>query len=302
MDAVPSLQNLIINIQPLKSEIADEHNIAVDMLRLDVIHPIVSGNKLFKLTYFLEEAKASLLKQLITFGGAYSNHLAATAFACCNAGLKSIGIVRGEKPEKLSHTLKFCLENKMHLEFISRSEYLLISTNNFTDELTKKFGSHILIPEGGFSKKGANGAALICNYYNLKNYSHVCCAIGTATTFAGLIKGSKKEMVLGFPVLKNLNDVEERLDYLNVLSKKYIIIPDYHFGGYAKRNTQLISFINSFFDKNEIPLDFVYTGKMMFGIYDLIDKNYFPQGSKILCIHTGGLQGNKSLPNRMLNF
>jgi 1-aminocyclopropane-1-carboxylate deaminase len=303
MDALPSLQNLIIDIQPLKSRIADEHNISVDMLRLDAIHPIVSGNKLFKLTYFLEQAKNSTHKQIITFGGAYSNHLAATAFACSNAGLKSVGIVRGEKPEKLSHTLKLCLENKMYLEFISRSEYLHINTNNFTDELIKKFGSHILIPEGGFSKKGANGAALICNHYYLKNYSHVCCAIGTATTFAGLIKGSFREMIIGFSVLKNLLDVEERLRYLNVSSsKKYSIIPDYHFGGYAKKNSELISFMNSFYNNNKIPLDFVYTGKMMFGVHDLIAKNYFPQGSKILCIHTGGLQGNKSLPDIMLNF
>ena len=298
-----SLQNLIADIQPVKRTWPAEYEISVDMLRLDAIHPVMSGNKIFKLIYFLEEAKISSHKQIVTFGGAYSNHLAATAFACNNAELKSIGFVRGERPKKLSHTLKFCQENEMHLEFISRSECKEINTTSFHEKIIKEFGPHVFIPEGGFSEKGADGAALICKYYNLKKYSYVCCAIGTATTFAGLIKGSNKKNIIGFSVLKNLLDVEERLRYLNVpLSKKYTVIPDYHFGGYAKKNTALISFINSFYDENKIPLDFVYTGKMMFGIYDLINKNYFPQGSKILCIHTGGLQGNKSLPNGVLNF
>jgi len=296
-------KNLNADIEPLKRTWPAELDISVDMLRLDAIHPIISGNKIFKLSYFLEEAKNSSRKQIITFGGAYSNHLAATAFACDNAGLKSIGFVRGEMPEKLSHTLKFCKENKMHLEFISRSNYKKINTPDFLDKLIKKFCTFVLIPEGGFSEKGAEGAMQICDHYNFKNYTHVCCAIGTATTFAGLIKASKEETILGFPILKNLDDIEDRLQYLNIpSSKKYITIPDYHFGGYAKKNAQLISFMNLFYDENKIPLDFVYTGKMMFGVNDLIHKNYFPKGSKIICIHTGGLQGNKSLPQGTLNF
>ncbi len=303
MNAVTSLQNLTVNTQPVKSISFAQKGIGVDMLRLDTIHPIVSGNKIFKLHYFLEKAKNSSYKQIITFGGAYSNHLAATSFVCNLAGFKCIGFVRGEKPATLSHTLQFCIENKMQLEFISRSEYKEISSENFSDALFKKFGAHILIPEGGFSEKGAEGARLICDHYNLKSYSHVCCAVGTATTFAGLIKGSNEETILGFSVLKNLDDIEDRLRYLNIpSSKKYVTIPDYHFGGYAKKNGQLISFMNSFYEENKIPLDFVYTAKMMFGVDDLINQNYFPKGSKILCIHTGGLQGNKSLPNGTLNF
>jgi len=295
-------ENIIIN--SLQSELFNESKLSVSMLRLDTIHPIVSGNKIFKLYYFLEEAKNSIHKKIITFGGAYSNHLAATAYACKEVGVKCIGFVRGEKPKELSHTLLFCLQNEMQLEFISRESYKKINKENFLQSLKNIYGDHILIPEGGFSQKGANGAKLICNYFNLKNFSHVCCAIGTATTFAGLINGNNNETeIIGFSVLKNLNDIEERLIFLGVEpSKKYSGIHDYHFGGYAKKNTDLISFINSFYQDNKIPLDFVYTGKMMFGVYDLIEKKYFPEGSNILCIHTGGLQGNNSLPEGVLNF
>jgi 1-aminocyclopropane-1-carboxylate deaminase len=293
-----------IRIDLLQTELLIESNVSVSMLRLDSIDPIISGNKIFKLNYFLEDAKKLNNKLVITFGGAYSNHLAATAYACKEAGLKCIGFVRGEKPKELSHTLQFCIKNEMQLEFISRDLYQKINEEKFLLSLNEKHGDHILIPEGGFSQKGVNGAKLICNYFNLKNFSHVCCAVGTATTFAGLISGSNDETeVIGFSVLKNLNDVEEMLNFLNVKSsKKHSVIHDYHFGGYAKKNSELISFINSFYDNNKIPLDFVYTGKMMFGVYDLITRKYFSCGSNILCIHTGGLQGNKSLPERMLNF
>lgn len=304
MKVLSGLENFIINIEPLNNVLFDKHNISVSMLRLDTIHPVVSGNKIFKLYYFLEEAKKSIHKQIITFGGAYSNHLAATAYACKAAGLKCIGFVRGEKPKNLSHTLQFCLQNGMQLEFISRSSYKKINEEEFLKSLTKKYGNHTLIPEGGFSQKGANGAELICNYFNQKNFSHVCCAVGTATTLAGLITGCKNETeIIGFSVLKNLNDINARLKELKVdAAKKYSFNGDYHFGGYAKKTNELITFINTFYNDNKIPLDFVYTGKMMFGVYDLINKNYFPSGSNILCLHTGGLQGNESLPEGTLNF
>jgi 1-aminocyclopropane-1-carboxylate deaminase len=299
------LSNLpdLISIQPVKSDLFSDHFITMDMLRLDEIHPVVSGNKIFKLHYFLEEAQKSLHKQIITFGGAYSNHLAAAAFACKKMGIKCMGYVRGEKPAMLSHTLQFCLENKMHLEFISRSDYKKINTQEFSEELIKKHGEHVLIPEGGFSKKGAKGATLIYNFFDQKNYTHICCPIGTTTTFAGIISGSNEIKILGFSVLKNLLDINKRIAFFNIPSaKNYAVIEDYHFGGYAKKNNELISFMNSFYDNNKIPLDFVYTGKMMFGVFDLANKNYFAPGSKILCLHTGGLQGNLSLPGTVLNF
>ncbi len=153
-DVLSSLSKLPA-IEPVKNEASISRNIQIEMLRLDTIHPIVSGNKIFKLYYFLEEAKMSGHKQIITFGGAYSNHLAATAFACKESGIKCIGFVRGESAASLSHTLAFCIENKMQIEFLSRSEYKKINEPEFKKDLIKKYGNHTLIPEGGFSKKGA---------------------------------------------------------------------------------------------------------------------------------------------------
>jgi 1-aminocyclopropane-1-carboxylate deaminase/D-cysteine desulfhydrase-like pyridoxal-dependent ACC family enzyme len=291
-------------VTELKSNLYRDKHIHVSMLRLDEIHPIISGNKLFKLYYFLDEASNSSHKKIITFGGAFSNHLAATAFACKEMNLKSMGIVRGEKPVRLSHTMQFCLDHGMELQFVSREDYKRINEKDFLEGLKKQYGECILIPEGGFSIKGKVGASLITETFDNNNYTHVCVAVGTATTFAGIIDGSKTECeVIGFSVLKNMQDIHRRLVTLRVsASEKYSFITDYHFGGYAKKTDELISFMNEFYVENNIPLDFVYTAKMMFGINDLAKKNYFLPGSNILCIHTGGLQGNQSLPGGTLVF
>ncbi len=296
-----------INIHPkitLLSNICDKSKIKLSVLRLDEIHPIISGNKIFKLRYFLEDVKECAHKQIITFGGAYSNHLAATAYACNTGGIRCVGIVRGEEPSVLSSTLLFCRRNKMQLEFISRSAYTEINDAALQNLLREKYGDHILIPEGGFSLRGVKGAEGIMSLFDQKHYSDVCCPIGTATTFAGLVNGADNTTeITGFSVLKNLADIPQRLKKLQVdTSKRYSFTAEYHFGGYAKKTTELIDFLNTFYKDNKIPLDFVYTGKMMFGVYDLIKKNHFPTGSNILCIHTGGLQGNNSLPAGMLYF
>ena len=278
-------------------------NIELSILRLDEVHSEISGNKFYKLIYFLEEAIKSSHKTIITFGGAYSNHLAATAFACKEAGLKCIGIVRGEKPISFSPTLISCINQGMHLKFISRSDYKSIADQTFLTGLKKMYGDHLLIPEGGYSVKGAKGASLITGYLK-ETYSHICLAVGTATTLAGIMNGvGNHSKVLGFDILKNRNDMQERLQFLKANSiTDYEVIHDYHFGGYAKRTNDLLEFMNNFYRKHSIPLDFVYTGKMMFGVYELISNNYFPKGSKILCLHTGGLQGNKSLPINTLIY
>ncbi len=278
--------------------------VTLSILRLDKIHEVVSGNKLFKLHYFLSEAISTGYKMIITVGGAYSNHLAATAYACKGQGLQCIGVVRGEKPVNLSHTLLFCMQHGMQLKFISRSDYKKIASAEFQHTLEEEFGNHIFVPEGGFSPQGVKGAKNITVFFNEENYTHICCAVGTATTVAGLLQGSgKTSEIIGFSVLKNMTDINQRLQQLKVdNAKNFIFNGNYHFGGYAKKTNELIAFMNTFYHDNKIPLDFVYTGKMMFGIYDLIKKDYFSPGSNILCIHTGGLQGNKSLPHGMLNF
>ena len=290
-------------ILQLRDDLFEKKDLEISMLRLDEIHPIVSGNKLFKLIYFLKEARESVHKTIITFGGAFSNHLAATAFACGKLNLNCVGIVRGERPKTLSHTLMFCMQHGMQLEFISRSSYRQID-KDFLNELNNKYGKHVLIPEGGFSIKGKEGASLINNYMRNKNFSHVSLPVGTATTFAGIVDSNESgSEIIGFGVLKNFHDLEERFANLKVdSSKKYSFIGDYSFGGYAKKTPELISFMNWFYTKHKAPLDFVYTAKMMFGIYDLSAKNYFIPGSKILCIHTGVLQGNDSLPKGSMLF
>ncbi len=304
MSSLYALKNIQPNINKLEDDRFNRAEISLSMLRLDEIHPIVSGNKIFKLYYFLNEAASSAHKTIVTFGGAYSNHLAAAAFACKKEGIRCIGIVRGEKPNSLSHTLLFCLQNGMQLEFISRAEYDKIDSEEFCNGLTEKYGDHTMIPEGGFSLKGVKGAGEITHLFAGQNYSHICCPAGTATTFAGLINGAGANCeVIGFSALRNMKDIGQRLKKLKVAAdKKYVFNENYHFGGYAKKTPELIAFMNSFFESNKIPLDFVYTGKMMFGVNDLINKNYFNPGSNILCIHTGGLQGNRSLPEGILNF
>lgn len=298
-DLIPGVEFKEPSISALKDQRYETKQLKVSMLRLDEVHPIISGNKLFKLHYFLQEAKRSCHKTIITFGGAFSNHLAATAFAAHRSNLKCVGFVRGERPSVLSPTLSFCLEQKMQLEFLPRSVYKENAEQHFLQNLRKDYKDFILIPEGGFSPEGAKGAELIPGLFESGPYTHVCLPVGTATTFAGIINGVNDNVkTIGISALKNLSDINNRLDELGVdKKKKFSFICDYHFGGYAKKTGELISFMNDFYLKHVIPLDFVYTGKMMFGVNSLIEKNYFPDGAQILCIHTGGLQGNSSLKN-----
>ncbi|HEY8690792.1 MAG TPA: pyridoxal-phosphate dependent enzyme [Chitinophagaceae bacterium] len=300
---LPDIKNIKVDIDKIENELTLEKNVSLSILRLDKIHHEISGNKFFKLYYFLQNAIASQ-KKIITFGGAYSNHLAATASACKMFEINCIGIVRGEEPKDISHTLLFCKEHGMELKFISRENYKRKDDEDFKIKLTGKFGDHVLIPEGGYSKQGVDGAALISNFYSA-DFTHICCAVGTATTLAGLINSSYvSQHIIGFSALKGLTDFENRIQFLigKLLDKKYSLNNDYHFGGYAKKTDELILFMNTFYKAFAIPTDFIYTAKMVYGVFELIKKNHFPAESKILCIHTGGLQGNFSLPSGILNF
>ena len=280
-------------------------NLSLTVLRLDKIHEDVSGNKVFKLYYFINECIKSSHKTMLTFGGAYSNHLVATAFLCKQKNIKCIGIVRGEEPKTLSHTLLRCKQFGMELKFISREAYQNFEDNREQIFLFKeKFGDFTIVPEGGYNTIGAKGASLIMDIVKQKHYSHVCTAVGTATTLAGLILNKDLEQeIIAIPVIKNMVDIPERLKLLGINeNEKPTVFSDYHFGGYAKHTPELISFMNSFYVETHIPTDFVYTAKMMYAIYDKIKSGYFESGSNILCIHTGGLQGNKSLPAGTLIF
>lgn len=287
------------------TELFDQKQVSLSILRLDLIHSVVSGNKLFKLNFFLKLAKEQSADGIITFGGMYSNHLVATAFACREAGLKSIGIVRGEQPKLLSHTLKACMEYGMQLKFVSRQAYDHKESPGFLNQLEVSYENYVSVPEGGYHPLGTAGAKLIMDFID-PHTTHICCAVGTATTAAGLLLGlNEKQQVVMVPVLKNLHDLEQRISFLtnrSVAPEQMKIMTHYHFGGYAKKTLELINFMNSFYEYHRIPTDFVYTAKMLFGIIDSIKKDYFPAGSKIVCIHTGGLQGNLSLPGGTLVF
>lgn len=273
-------------------------DIDISVLRLDKIHPVISGNKWFKLQYYIREAKENGKKKIITFGGAYSNHIVATAAACNWHGLSSAGIIRGEEPKSWSHTLLQAKEYGMALHFISREEYHLKKVPpELPDDET------YIINEGGFGKKGADGAATILDHTN-KDFSHYCCAVGTGTMMAGLIKAARPgHKVIGISVMKNNYELEDNVRTLtNNETKEWKVIHDYHFGGYAKHQAPLLSFMNEFYLQTRIPSDFVYTGKLFYAITDLAKKGFFPPGSRLQLIHSGGLQGNASLEKGTLIF
>jgi 1-aminocyclopropane-1-carboxylate deaminase len=291
-----------ITLDQLSLNWPGKNKIDLFLLRLDKIHPEISGNKWFKLKFYLADAIKTGMQTIVTFGGAWSNHILAIAAACNLQGLQSIGIIRGHKPRKLSYTLNKASGYGMKLFFISRDEY---KQKIMPSELYA-LKDNYLINEGGYGEKGMRGAATIAEYYQQNQFTHICCAVGTGTMVAGLIRSAKQEQeILGFSILKNNLGIEQEIESLlsgSDHSKKYSVNHDYHFGGYAKNSPDLIYFMNEFYLQTNIPTDFVYTGKMMYGIHDLISKNFFPEGSRILIIHSGGLQGNNSLPMGTLIF
>ena len=276
-----------------------EKKLDVYIVRLDSMHPLISGNKWFKLRFYLEEAQQTNQKHILTFGGAYSNHIIATAAACKLYGFACTGIIRGEEPAIHSPTLQQAASLGMQLIFVSRDDY---AEKRIPDRLQSN--QYYIIPEGGYGECGARGAATILDHCDRSAYTHILCAAGTGTMIAGLINGvSPHQQVTGISVLKNNHDLEIAVSTLvNATEKKYSLLHDYHFGGYAKYKPALIDFMNKWYSATGIPSDFVYTGKLFFAFNDLALNNFFPAGSRILVIHSGGLQGNISLPNGMLNF
>jgi 1-aminocyclopropane-1-carboxylate deaminase len=257
-----------------------------------LIHPVVSGNKYRKLKYNLQEARIQEKQTLLTFGGAFSNHIAAVAAAGKEFKFKTIGIIRGEElASKIEEnpTLKFAQSCGMVLKFISREEFQQKTTKAFIQSLTEEFDDFYLIPEGGTNALAVKGCEEILDEED-SVFDYICCSVGTGGTISGLINSSLPyQKILGFPALKGDFFREEIAKFAT--KNNWELISDYHFGGYAKINQELISFINAFKRNYKVPLDPIYTGKMMFGINDLIKNGYFPKNSKILAIHTGGLQG-----------
>jgi 1-aminocyclopropane-1-carboxylate deaminase len=290
-----------INVQSIKADWLQLDRLTLDVLRLDKIHEVVSGNKWFKLKYYLQQAQKLNKSTIATFGGAWSNHVVATAFAAKQAGLKSVGIIRGEKPLQLSVTLQNAEAYAMELIYVTREQYrnkeVLIKQFAITDWLW--------VNEGGYGVLGMQGASDILTVKDTTRYTHIIAAVGTGTMLAGLINSSNtKQHVIGISSMKgNLSLMEQVQNLLSEDRKQDVqIFHDYHFGGYGKHPQQLIDFINNAYQQFQLPLDIVYTGKTFYAIADLAKKSFFPPDSKILMIHSGGLQGNKSLPAKVLAF
>ncbi len=270
--------------------IVEKAGVRLLIKREDLNHPLISGNKWWKLKYNLAEAQTQNKKTLLTFGGAYSNHIYATAAAAAELGFKSIGIIRGEETLPLNSTLSFAKQRGMSLHYVSRGLYRTKTSSQFMDALEQQFGGFYLIPEGGTNALAVKGATEFAQTLNM-DFDYVCCPVGTGGTLAGLIEGLPEKKVIGFSVLKGGEFLTEDILALTSVNGNWNVMTDYHFGGYAKTNSALEQFIRTFEAKHAILLDQVYTGKMMAGIYDLIQKGHFVKGNTILAIHTGGLQG-----------
>ncbi|PHQ61249.1 MAG: 1-aminocyclopropane-1-carboxylate deaminase [Maribacter sp.] len=280
-----------IENQGVDHPLLSEKKISLYIKREDLVHHYISGNKYRKLKYNLIEAKTKVFTKLLTFGGAYSNHIAATAYAGKQYGFDTIGVIRGDELSekwKENPTLQLAHEHGMRFKFVSRESYRKRGSQDFIGRLKEEFGPFYLLPEGGTNALAIKGCEEILVPEDVE-FDVVCCSVGTGGTIAGIINSThSKQRVLGFSALKG--------DFLNEDIRKFAqkenwtLQTEYHFGGYAKLNAGLIHFINDFKEKTQIPLDSIYTGKMVYGIFDLVKKDYFLPNTKILAIHTGGLQ------------
>ncbi|MGV7107655.1 1-aminocyclopropane-1-carboxylate deaminase/D-cysteine desulfhydrase [Flavobacterium sp. U410] len=279
-----------------KIEIIFPYNISLYVKREDLLHPLISGNKFRKLKYNLEEAKKRNHKALVSFGGAYSNHILALAAAGKEYGFDTVGVIRGNELEdevKNNPTLLQAKELGMCFEFVSREQYRDKMNEDFLRRLKEKYKDFYLVPEGGTNRFAIQGCEEILTPEDA-GFDYVCVAVGTGGTISGISNSSLgNQKILGFSALKGdflSNDIRKFAQRDN-----WKLISDYVFGGYGKVTDELISFLNRFYAETAIPLDPIYTGKMMFGIFDLIERGYFEENTKILAIHTGGLQGVRGI-------
>ncbi|WP_149304930.1 1-aminocyclopropane-1-carboxylate deaminase/D-cysteine desulfhydrase [Pareuzebyella sediminis] len=282
--------------EPIELKPITDKNILLSIKREDTLHPIISGNKLRKLKYNLLQAKQQGCKTVLTFGGAFSNHIAATAHAGKIHGFHTVGVIRGEELVdrwKENPTLGQAAKDGMRFKFLSREDYRKKSHKAMHQELERDFGLFYLLPEGGTNELAVKGCEEILAPGDTK-FDFICCPVGTGGTLAGIINSANPgQRVLGFPALKGGFLTEDICKFAQ--KDNWELVNDYHFGGYAKVDVGLVEFMNNFFSETQIPLDPIYTGKMMFGIIDLIKKDFFPSNTKILAIHTGGLQGIKGM-------
>lgn len=300
------LENAVL--EKLISEEIDSRGISIYVKRDDLIHPEVSGNKWRKLKFNVDICRNAKKDGILTFGGAFSNHLLATASACHSIGLKSVGIVRGDELDSQSnHTLRRCSELNMELKFISREEYRMISDKSYLADVAHEFPNYHIVPEGGANYYGMIGCQEILKEIDF-DFDSVFVAQGTTTTSCGLLLGLKeKQELFAVPVLKGF-DAEKEMksifeysgieeEWLQDAFEKLNILDEFHFGGYGKFNDELLSFIKTFYLNHHIKLDPVYTGKAMFAMMKELENEKW-NGKSIVFIHTGGIQGAESIEKK----
>ncbi len=283
-------------LQHINESLFREKGVEVWLKRDDLTHPEISGNKWRKLKYNLVEAKEEGQSTLLTFGGPYSNHIHAVAAAGRLFGFKTIGIIRGEPHAEPSETLKDAAQNGMRILFMDRPHYRLKHEAECIESLHVQLGDFFMIPEGGTNIFALQGCIEMINEIKT-DYDYVCCGCGTGGTLAGIVTGLYgRKKAIGFSSLKGKDTLTESVtelvrDFTDMTFDNWQITFDYHCGGYAKVNEDLINFIKAFKQNHLTQLEPIYTGKMMYGLYDMIAKDHFPRGTRIIAIHTGGLQG-----------
>lgn len=296
-------------LELISNDLLKSKKIKLYIKREDLNHPTIQGNKYRKLKYNLAAAKSEGKSTLLTFGGAFSNHIFATAAAGKAFDFQTVGVIRGERIEPLNSTLKFAEMNGMTLHFVSRSAFRNKENEDFIEDLKQQFGDFYLLPEGGSNTLAVKGCAEIMDEIEM-DFDVICSAVGTGGTLAGLISVTKnRAKVLGFPALKGGDFLKTAIEGLlesenknKIENKNWQLITDYHFGGYAKFKPELIDFINDFKQQFDIQLEPIYTGKMLFGIFDLIQNDFFKTNTTIIAIHTGGLQGIEGFNERFGNI
>jgi 1-aminocyclopropane-1-carboxylate deaminase len=284
-------------IQEIFDDTLTEAKVRLFIKRDDLLNSSVSGNKFRKLKYNCLRIEELGFPKLVTFGGAFSNHIYATAAVGKYVGIETIGVIRGECTQPPNATLDFAEKCGMKLLFVSRSEFR--DESSIFQQIEKEFGRVYFLPSGGSNALALQGCEEIVEEIHsqmLFRPDYLCAACGTGCTLAGLIAGAdSSQNIIGFSALKGdflKNNVQELLDKRNnVWCENWQVTDDYCFGGYAKWKPELILFINDFKRKHSISLDPIYTGKMFFGIFDLAKKGFFCPNTTIVAVHTGGLQG-----------
>ena len=281
-------------IQPLEVPSASHQGVQVYIKRDDLLDPVVSGNKLYKLKYNLEYAMDNGFDTIGTFGGAYSNHLHATAYAAKQCDLKTVAVIRGEQLLPLNPTIKDCVRWGMTIHPVSRIQYKAKASSDFVAGLKQIYPNTYWIPEGGANQLGVKGAQEILDETEHYDFDVIVSACGTGTTLAGIINSAKSsQLVIGIPVLKGASWMHQEVEswLINAGRAKWELWLDGHFGGYGKRSSEIDAFIKQMAENHQLPLDKVYTAKALYLLIKKIDDGVFPAGSKILFCHTGGLQG-----------